>query len=148
MQNRFKEFTLLTAKIRRLITRIKTEEMAKYNLKSSHVSCLYYLYTMQELTAKELCEICDEDKAAVSRSVEYLEKSGYIRTADSSHGKYKRSFVLTESGTHIAEYVNQRIDSILEDSDRGLSEQERDILYRGLLVISENLQEICDSYNN
>lgn len=148
MQDRFKEFTLLTSKIRRLITKIKAEEMAKYNLKSSHVSCLYYLHSMQPLTAKELCEVCDEDKAAVSRSVEYLEKNGYIQVADSSHGKYKKSFVLTDSGFLIAEYISRRIDSILQNSDNGLTEEQRDILYRGLLVISENLQKIHETYTN
>ena len=56
MQDRFETFTVLIDKVKRCIRRIKTEEMSEYNLKSPHVSCLYYLYRHKDepLTAKEL----------------------------------------------------------------------------------------------
>lgn len=78
MENRFKLFTVLTSKISRCIRKIKTEEMDEFNLKSTHVSCLYYLYEENSLTAKELCDVCDEDKAAISRSLDYIEHSKSI----------------------------------------------------------------------
>ena len=78
MNERFEMFTVLMAKIRRNIQRIKTEEMAEYDLKIPHVSCLYYLYVHESLTATELCEICYEDKAAISRSLDQLEIRGYV----------------------------------------------------------------------
>ena len=43
MEERYKSFTVLISGISRSIRRIKTEEMAEFNLKSPHVSCLYYL---------------------------------------------------------------------------------------------------------
>ena len=52
--------------------------MAEYNLRSAHVSCLYYLYTSKGLTATDLCERCEEDKATISRAVDYLETNGFI----------------------------------------------------------------------
>ena len=48
MEKRFQKFTVLITKINRNIKRIKTEEMDKYNLKSPHVSCLYYLFLEKE----------------------------------------------------------------------------------------------------
>ena len=77
LEERFETFTVLIAKISRSIRRIKAEEMAEYDLKATHVKCLHYLYTVGELTAAELCERCEEDKAAISRSLEYLEAKGY-----------------------------------------------------------------------
>ncbi|MBQ7293298.1 MAG: MarR family transcriptional regulator, partial [Clostridia bacterium] len=69
MQDRFKTFTVLIDKLKRCVRKIKNEEVAEYGLKSPHVSCLYYLYISKEpLTAKEIEEICEEDKASVSRS--------------------------------------------------------------------------------
>ena len=59
MNNRFETFTVLITSINRLIRRIKTETMAQYDLKSPHVSCLYYLYMHPGMTAAELCEVCD-----------------------------------------------------------------------------------------
>lgn len=74
MKERFETFTVLTAKISRNIRKIKNQEMLKYDLKSPHISCLYFLYCADTLTATELCERCEEDKATISRSLDYLEK--------------------------------------------------------------------------
>ena len=43
MEERFGTFTILISKISRSIKRIKSEEMAEFQLKGPHVSCLYYL---------------------------------------------------------------------------------------------------------
>ncbi len=144
MQDRFKAFTVLITKINRSIRRIKTEEMAEFNLKSPHVSCLYYLYTSEALTAKELCEICEEDKAAVSRSIDYLESCGYLSCKAESQRKYKSPLVLTEKGREIGKRLSEKISGILDAAGAGLSDGERDILYRSLELISTNLQNICD----
>jgi len=44
MTERFEIFTVLINRINRNIRRIKNQEMAEYDLRSAHVSCLYYLY--------------------------------------------------------------------------------------------------------
>ena len=69
MEERFETFTVLINQISRSIHQLKSAEMAEFELRSSHVSCLYYLYQMKTLTAKELCDICAEDKANISRTV-------------------------------------------------------------------------------
>lgn len=146
MEKRFETFTGLIAKISQSIRRIKTVEMAEFDLKSSHVSCLYYLYKAGSLTAKELSELCEEDKAAVSRTVEYLENNGYIVCRSTAKKRYKAPFSLTELGEKISGQIAQKIDAILEKAGAGMSETERETLYRCLGVISGNLQKICDRY--
>ena len=74
MEERFETFTVLITRISRSIKRIKADEMADFELKGPHVSCLYYLSQRDGMTAAELCERCDEDKAAISRSLDDLEK--------------------------------------------------------------------------
>ena len=69
MKKRFETFTVLLNRISRNIRKLKNREMAEYNLRSAHISCLYYLYLSEGLTATELCERCEEDKATVSRAV-------------------------------------------------------------------------------
>ena len=146
MQERFKTFTVLITKINRSIRRIKTEEMAEFNLKSPHVSCLYYLYKAQTLTAKELCDICEEDKAAVSRSIEYLETNGYVTCNSKMQKRYRTPLELTEKGREIGARIVERIDRILGAASEGLDEAERLVMYRSLALISENLQKICERY--
>jgi len=73
MEERFQAFTVLIGSINRSIHRIKTGEMSEFQLRSSHVSCLYYLFKSGSLTAKEICTLCEEDKANISRAVRFLD---------------------------------------------------------------------------
>lgn len=146
MKDRFATFTVQIAKISRCIRKIKTEEMSGLNLKSPHVSCLYYLYTNGALTSKELCDVCEEDKAAVSRSIDHLEREGYIVCESTAKKRYKSPLLLTEKGKEVGAYVAETIDRMVDEAGAGLSEANRVILYKSLLLIGENLQNICDKY--
>ena len=148
MEERFQTFTVLIAGINRSIRKIKTEEMDEYNLKSHHVSCLYYLFKFGGLTAKQLCDICQEDKAALSRSIEYLEKNGYIENNESVKKKYRSPLNLTEKGNLIGKNIAKKIDKILNLASDGLSEEKRKSLYEGLTLINNNLEKIVEKYGD
>ena len=145
MKERFETFTVLITKISRSIRRIKTEEMQEFNLKVPHVSCLYYIYKEKALTPKHLCELCEEDKASISRSLDYLESNGFLTRSDDER-KYKKSIRLTEKGKSAGKIVAEKIDNILDIAGEGLSDEERTTFYRSLTLISDNLQKICDKY--
>lgn len=146
MEERFKTFTVLIAGISRSIRKIKTEEMAEFDLKSPHVSCLYYLYKTDSLTAKELCSICEEDKANISRSIKHLEENGYVICNSKAHKRYLAPLELTEQGRAVGKKIAEKIDNILDMASAGLNEEERQILYRSLIRINDNLQKICSNY--
>ena len=145
---RFKTFTVLIAKINRSIRKIKNEEMAELGLKSPHVSCLYYLYKEDGLTAKELSDICDEDKAAVSRSILALEKLGYLCCESESKKRYKAPLSLTEEGRAVAERLANKIDSVLDFVGNAIPEGERVRFYENLNSVCEDLQKFCQKYDN
>ena len=96
MKDRFETFTVLINDISRSIHKLKMAEMAEFSLRSSHVSCLYYLYKQTSLTAKALCDICSEDKANISRSVKYLEEKGYLVCESKRAKRYQSPLMLTE----------------------------------------------------
>ena len=146
MQERFQTFTVLITKLNRCIRKIKTQEMAEFDLKSPHVSCLYYLYKTDSLTAKELCTICEEDKANISRSIEYLESGGYLVCHSKTEKRYKSPLILTEKGRAIGEKITRKIDHLLEKAGEGLSEENRCIMYQSLELVCKNLQKFCDEY--
>ena len=147
MKERFETFTVLIAKISRNIRKIKNQEMAEYNLRSSHISCLYYLYLSKELTATELCDRCEEDKATISRSLDYLEKNGYISCVSKSIKRYKSPILLTEKGEEAGKKIAGKILRVLDEVSVGLSEAERVEFYRCLSIISENLENISNGKN-
>ena len=118
--------------------------MAEFDLKSPHVSCLYYIYKAESLTSKQLCDISAEDKAAISRSLDYLEKNGYLTHKISKNKRYKSQIVLTEKGRATAEVIANKVDSILDGLESSLSDEERVVMYKGLSVISRNLDSMCE----
>ncbi|MDE6790547.1 MAG: MarR family transcriptional regulator [Clostridia bacterium] len=143
--DRFSTFTVLVNRIVRNIHRIKVEEMSRFGLKSTHVSCLYYLYREEKpLTASELTVICDEDKAAISRAIDYLSKEGYVTCEGAALKKYKSPVVLTQKGMEVSKSIAGRVDSILAAASEGLSDEDRAVFYKGLDLVSGNLQKICN----
>ena len=147
METRFELFTVLIAQASRYIYKIKTEEMREFNLKSSHVSCLYYIYKAESLTAAELCEVCGEDKANVSRALKYLEENGFLHCETSTAKRYKSALSLTEKCTDSAKHIVEKIDSILLYASEGLSEEHRKIMYQSLTLINNNLHKLCNGYD-
>ena len=149
MEERFKLFTVFMTKIRRSIQRIKTEEMAEYNLKSPHVSCLYYLYTYGNMTATELCEICDEDKAAISRTIAELEATGYVEAEDTDGKReYRTKLHLTKKGEGVTCILDTKIRNAVDLGGNGLTEEQRQTFYAVLDIISANLEKFTKEKNN
>ena len=140
MDERFETFTVLINQISRSIRRIKAEQRESINLKGPHVSCLYYLSKNGPLTAAELCDRCEEDKAAVSRSLEYLEQNGYLQIPEGK--RYRRPLVLTQKGAAAGAEVSRRIDSIVALASCDVLEEDRLAMYRALSIISKNLEKI------
>ena len=115
MKERFQTFTILISKISRSIRKIKNREMAEYGLRSVHVTCLYYLYLADSLTATELCDKCEEDKAAISRALDFLEEKGFV-VCESKHAKrYNSPLYLTEKGKEAGGKITDKINFVLDE---------------------------------
>ena len=141
MQQRYETFTVLINRISRNIRKIKNQEMVEYHLRSAHVSCLYYIYVLENATATDLCERCEEDKATISRALEYLEANGFIiRDADAK--RYKSPVLLTEKGREAGEKIANKINGVLDKISVGLTEEERVAFYRSLSIISQSLEAL------
>ena len=142
MQERFETFTVLINRISRNIRKIKNQEMAEYNLRSAHVSCLYYLYTNKGATATDLCERCEEDKATISRAVDYLESNGFLTCESKNAKRYKSPLILTEKGNEAGKKIADKIRGVLDAISDGLTDEERVEFYRSLSIISESLEAV------
>ena len=144
MQERFETFTVLINRISRNIRRIKNQEMAEYNLRSVHVSCLYYLYVNNGSTATDLCEHCEEDKATISRALDYLEKNEYLTCESKTAKRYNCLLTLTEKGENAGKKIAEKINGVLREVGAGLTDEERAAFYRSLSIISSNLESVSN----
>ena len=145
MEERFELFTALITKISRNIKKLKNLEVEEYGLRSPHVSCLYYLYISDGMTATELCEKCEDDKATISRSLDYLETNGFLVCESKSAKRYKSPLHLTEQGREIGRKVSEKVDRVLDEVSAVLTEEERIAFYRSLAIISDSLERASSS---
>lgn len=126
------------------IQKIERVEMAKYGLKGPHAQCLLVMGRHPEgVTAARLCEICEKDKAAISRTLSELEQAGMVLREDRNGVRYRAALTLTSQGKAAAEAVQERAQLAVEQAGAGLDDPQREVFYRVLALIAENLHTIC-----
>lgn len=144
MENRFEMFTVSIARISRAIRKIENLEMKDMHLRSFHVECLYYLYATDANTATKLCEKCGEDKATISRTLEYLETNGYVVREKTEKKRYNSVITLSNLGKETGKLIADKIEHVLMEVSFDLKEEERNTLYSCLFRIAERLDAICE----
>lgn len=144
MIERFAHFCTSIASIQRSILKIERVEMAKYGLKGPHANCLVAMDRYPDgITAAQLCEICDKDKAAISRTVSELEEAGMVTRQDPDGKRYRSLLRLSEKGKKIADSLNERILLAVTKASEGYDREKQQIFIRVLNLIAGNLQTIC-----
>lgn len=143
MIDRFEKFSLAIAEINRCWHKIAAEELGKYDLKASHVTYLLTLYRNPEgLTAPKLAELCDRDKADVSRMLSILEDKGLVTKDGVGSSRYRGCLRLTPEGQTVAKELAHRAQLAVELAGAGLTEENRAIFYESLDTITKNLRRI------
>ena len=144
MIQRFDAFVSGITACYKYIQRIKSMEMTEFGLKGTHVMCLYYLRRNPAgLTAAQLCGLCAEDKAAISRTVSELRSRGYITTL--SEKAYRAMLTLTAAGQELARKFDHLIEGWVTAGGDGLTDEERVDFYKSLSAIAENLRTRIDA---
>ena len=151
MINRFQQFSVSIAAIYRHIQKIERTEMVKFGLKGSYAQYLAALNLHSEgLTSAQLCEICDKDKAAISRVIAEMEEKGLVvrenRDDRAAEGRrmYRARLTLTPFGKEAADHVLNRAIVAVEHAGDGLTEENRKIFYAAMEIIANNLQSISE----
>ena len=144
MISRYEVFSASVSSMYHDIQKIARVEMAKFGLKGPHAQCLLAMLRYPEgVTAARLCEICDKDKAAISRTLAELEEAGMISRTEQNGSRYRALLTLTEQGAAAAEAVSRRALVAVEQAGQGLNDTQRQIFYQVLSLIAGNLHTIC-----
>jgi DNA-binding MarR family transcriptional regulator len=143
MLTRFEQFSTSISNIYKHIQKIERDEMVQYGLKGSFAQYLLAIGHYEEgITSSRLCEICDKDKAAISRVVAEMEQKGLIYRETSGENLYRAMLRLTEKGKEAAHHVSERAKVAVELAGKGLTDESRQAFYATLNLIASNLQEI------
>jgi DegV family protein with EDD domain len=129
MLDRFERFSFAISEISRCWRKLATEELAKYDLKSSHVTYLTTMYQYPDgITVPKLCEVSGKDKSDASRMIAILEEKGLAQKKVVDGSLYRGLWVLTEQGKNAAEELSEKypdrrimaVDSLCASLGQGL----------------------------
>ncbi len=143
MLDRFERFTQGIGLAYKNISKMKAKHMSSYDLKGSHVMCIFFLGRNPEgLKATQLCELCQEDKGAVSKTLSSLIKRGLVDSNVGRLKKYRAVYTITEAGMEVYRHVVVGIDDVVKKCDEGVTDEELDVFYSVLARITDNLGKI------
>lgn len=142
MLTRFEKFSSVIFAIHRYIQKIERDEMEKFGYKGSYAQYLVVLSEHPEgLIATRICEICDKDKAAVSRIITEMQEKGLIERECRGQHVYRGLVRLTEHGKEIATHVCQIArDAVAAIGKESMNDDERVIFYEIIDRIHAQLQ--------
>lgn len=144
MISKYELFSSAIACLYHDVQKIERVEMAKYGLKGPHAQCLLVLSRHKEgITSARLKEICEKDKAAISRTVAELEEAGLLIREEKDGIRYRALLRLTQEGFDAAQAVCQRAQLAVEQAGKGLDDSKREVFYQVLGLIAGNLHTIC-----
>ena len=130
MENRFEHFSLDIFNISRYWNKIATDEMKKYSLRGTHALYLLMLDGYEgEITAARLADLCQRDKADVSRALADFQKKGILEPY--SGPRYRATPKLTPPVA-------------LDLAGQGITEEMRENMYHCLDLIAANMRGICE----
>lgn len=146
MISKYELFSTSVSCLYRDIQKIERTEMAKFGLKGPHAQCLLAMSRHPEgVTSAKLCEICEKDKAAISRTVAELEEAGLLHRTECNGVRYRAALKLTEKGREAAQAVNRKAQQAVEQAGEGLRDDQREVFYCVLELIAGNLHKICQT---
>ena len=143
MLQRFELFTSGISSMYRDVQKIERDEMEKYGLRGSYVQYLVAMSHFPEgVTSTKLSEICDKDKAAISRIVVEMEEKGLVTRETDKNNLYRAKLVLTDEGRKAANFVYERAEKAVNAAGMGLGDDDRKIFYGALAIFEANLRRI------
>ena len=146
MLERFEQFTSAISSVYRDVQKIERDEMEKQGLRGAFAQYLLAISRYpQGITAAALCEVCDKDKAAVSRIVAEMETKGLVEREADGASQYRAKLRLTPAGQDAAAFVRKRASAAVELAGNGLSDEDRKAFYAALERISASLQQISQN---
>ena len=146
MIERFERFTSAISTATKCVVKLKAREVREKGLRATHVMTLISIGKSgtRGVTATTIGKYCREDKAGISKDLAVLKEKGYILPRNESEKKYRVRYVLTDMGQDLYEKIREDIRATVARCGDGVDDGEREIFYRVLDKIVDNLLTVCE----
>ena len=143
MLGRYQQFSYIVSVINRQIQKIERDEMEKYGYKGAFAQ---YLMAMRRnpagVTSAQLSDMCDRDKAAVSRVITEMIEKGLVVRKSANETFYRAKLTLTQKGAEIADYIARQGAAAVAAVNNELTKEELKAFYSNLDYIADKLHII------
>jgi DNA-binding MarR family transcriptional regulator len=143
--NNFELFSTGVSYLIKSIQQLKSRKMAEYGLKGTTALCLCQILESETgLTAGELSDQGEIDKAQVSRCMAELMEKGFV-FRDNRDGKlYRQKYCLTEKGQGVARDIVESTSAIQAYIRKGVSDEDMKNFYRVLDILCDNFSNLLE----
>jgi DNA-binding MarR family transcriptional regulator len=143
MLTRYSRFTYIISEISKNLHKVSHGEMQRFGLHGSYAKYVLALYRSGAMTAAQLSEVCDRNKADVSRAIVVLENENVVKKLDTpTH--YRVKIELTERGLELGCALSERLRLVLERVSGEIPKERLTEFYETLETISDNLERLSD----
>ncbi len=113
-----------------------------FNLKIEHISILAILWEENNLTQQELGERISLDKTNITRAVDLLEESGFVKRVPGKDDRRNKYIQLTAKGKKMEQKIIPIVaNEILGKACKGMKKEELAMLKKMLNTIYNNLKK-------
>lgn len=143
--NHFEVFSTSIAQLIKAVQFLKSRKMAQYGLKGTTALCLCQILDSEDgLTAGELAEQGEIDKAQVSRCMTELSEKGFVLRNDAEGRRYKQKYQLTVEGRVAAEDIAAAARRVQETVSKNISDADLNVFYQTLYKLCENFAALLE----
>lgn len=116
--------------------------LEKYGITAAEEPFFMAIQNHSGAIQEELTALVGVDKAATTRAICSLERKGYLTRQQDERDRRQKRIYATEKALRIGEEVKNELLRLNDDILRGISKEERAILYQALSRMEENLKKI------
>ena len=143
--NHFEVFSTSIAQLIKAVQFLKSRKMAQYGLKGTTALCLCQILDSDGgLTAGELAEQGEIDKAQVSRCMGEFAEKGFVVRNDEEGRRYKQKYQLTAEGRAAAEDIAAAARRVQETVSKNISDADLNVFYQTLYKLCENFAALLE----
>ena len=124
---------------RRAHAALLDKKLKPYDISHGQILLLVTLYKQEGINQHRLCQVYNLDKAGVNRSLNKLQKNGYITKKPNSRDKRKKKVFLTDKAKKFKPELLEILKSVETQVRENLSEKEIDEFLEVIKKVCVNL---------
>lgn len=138
--DRYALFRIYVENLSKSLQKYENSKMSSLSMRGIHALCLFQLGKSQDgMTAAELSQACEVDKALISRVLSELLELGHVAHKNPEKTKYRSKLILTESGRACLRQVTRWVTEAIRDLKNEITSDELNAFFKVMAILNRFL---------